>query len=44
MNRKNYKRPTMQVVQFQHEGHILIQSNEGSAGVQNYEVEESQEW
>ena len=36
MKRKNYERPTMQVVQLKHKCQILAGSD-GQAGVQNYE-------
>ena len=35
MNRKEYQKPTMQVVKLQHQCHILAGSN-GQAGVQDY--------
>ena len=35
MKRKDYEKPTMQVVKLQHQCHILAGSN-GQAGVQDY--------
>lgn len=43
MKRKDYQKPTMKVVKLQHQCHILAGSN-GSAEVQDYTVQEEQEW
>jgi hypothetical protein len=39
MKRKDYERPTMKVVQLQHQCHILAGSNGGLRG-QNYDLED----
>lgn len=43
MTRKDYQEPTIKVVKLQHRG-LLMASESGSAGVQNYNVEDSQDW
>ena len=44
MKRKDYKRPTMKVVKLQQQAHLLAGSANGSAGVQNYNVQDEQDW
>lgn len=43
MKRKDYQEPTIKVVKLQHSG-MLMASESGQAGVQNYTVEDSQDW
>lgn len=43
MKTKTYKEPTMKVVKLQHIG-MLMTSDESQAHVQNYTVEDSQDW
>ena len=43
MNKKDYQKPTMQVVKLEQKCSILAESNQ-SAGVQNYEVQGEQNW
>jgi len=42
MNRKEYQKPTMQVVKLQQQCHILAGSN-GQAGVQDYNWNDEEE-
>ena len=44
MKKRMYKQPTIQVVKLQQQTHILNASENGSAGVQNYNVEDEQSW
>ena len=44
MKRKDYKRPTLRVVKLQQQAHLLAGSANGSAGVQNYNVQDEQDW
>ena len=36
MNRKDYTRPTMRVVELRHAGMLMTSNKDGQAGVQNY--------
>ena len=44
MRRKTYEEPTMQVVKLEQKCNILVVSGGGSAGVQDYDVQETQDW
>ena len=43
MNKKEYQKPTMQVVKLEQKCSILVASNQ-SAGVEDYDVQETQDW
>lgn len=43
MNKKDYQKPTMQVVKLEQKCSILAESNQ-SVGVQNYQVQDEQNW
>ena len=43
MKTKTYKEPTIKVVKVELRG-LLMASESGQAGVQNYTVEDSQDW
>ena len=43
MNKKDYQKPTMQVVKLEQKCNILVVSG-GDAGVQNYQVQGEQNW
>jgi hypothetical protein len=43
MNKKDYQKPTMKVVKLEQKCNILVVSG-GSAGVQDYDVQETQDW
>lgn len=44
MNRNHYEKPTMKVVQLQHQCHILAASEKGQGSLQNYQMENEQDW
>ena len=43
MNKKDYQKPTMQVVKLEQKCNILVVSGGESAGVQDYDVQETQD-
>jgi hypothetical protein len=43
MSKKDYQKPTMQVVKLEQKCSILAESN-GAVGVQDYDVQETQDW
>ncbi|MBQ9363349.1 MAG: hypothetical protein IJT97_08040 [Bacteroidaceae bacterium] len=46
MKRKDYEKPTMQVVKLQHHGMLMtsVSNQDSRAGVQNYNMQDEQEW
>ena len=44
MKRKEYQEPTIKVVKLEQQCQLLDGSSTGQAGVQNYTVEDSQDW
>ena len=44
MKKKDYRKPTMQVVKLQHQCHILTVSEKGQGSLQNYQMENEQDW
>ena len=44
MNRKDYTKPTMNVVKLQHQCHILVTSEQGQGSLKDYQMESEQDW